>query len=61
MGTTKEEVLLLANALNLDPALIEEYTREAEHQDGVEFWMQFDTALAVVEDMELYAANRSGD
>jgi len=33
---------------------VEEYITEAEHQDGVEFWDQFDTVNDVLEDFDLY-------
>lgn len=34
-----------------------EYGQEAEHQDGYGYWMQFDNALQLREDFQLYLNN----
>ncbi len=53
MGTTREEfiakVIERANG----------YADEAEHQDGQEFWNEFDTAYEATEDFTLHMYNQS--
>ncbi len=43
----------------LDKALIE-YVDEAEHQDGEEYWDQFDTVDEAWKDFVLYLGNITG-
>jgi len=37
---------------------VREYTEEAEHQDGTGYWLQFTNAKEVLDDMEVYHANK---
>lgn len=36
-------------------SLVDEYCREAEHQDGPEYWDQFNTLNEALQDFILYA------
>lgn len=38
-----------------DPRLLKEYIEEIEWQDGLEYWRQFQTAAAFMEDLMTYA------
>lgn len=55
----KEEMINLAQLTNLDPSLVEEYIREAEHQDGTDYWENyFATGAEAFLDLDRYVANR---
>jgi hypothetical protein len=36
-----------------------EYADEAEHQDGLEYWAQFESYQAMFEDFDIYRAERA--
>ena len=41
-------------------ACVKEYVNEAEHQDGSEYWNQFDTVEEAFNDFVLYLGNVTG-
>lgn len=53
----KEELIRLAKATNLDSAILEEYIKEAEHQDGLAFWDNFTCGIEAFQDLDRYAAH----
>jgi hypothetical protein len=52
----KTRLHLLGRKHNLT-TLVEEYVEESEHQDGVEYWDQFNTVEEVWEDVLVYKNN----
>jgi hypothetical protein len=53
----KTRLHLLGRKHNLTE-VVEEYVEESEHQDGLEYWNQFDTIEQVWEDVLVYKNNR---
>lgn len=39
-------------------AIVDEYVEEAEHQEGVEYWLDFESAEELEADFQLYLENR---
>ena len=52
---TREQGLETLRGLSFaDQAKVEEYIREAEHQEGVEYWSMFATPDELIADFNLY-------
>ena len=58
MGISHEEFMVHTSE-RLDK-LVPEYMDEAEHQDGSEYWAQFDTVEEAFNDFVLYLGNITG-
>ena len=43
---------------SFSPQEIHDYVEEAEHQDGTGYWTKFITAKELLDDMEVYHANK---
>jgi len=56
LGTTRKAALLtdLRTTYGIHADMILEYINEAEHQDGITYWLQFQTAEELRTDMHLY-------
>lgn len=48
---------VLARAYGFTHALAWEYVNEAEHQEGLEYWLQFSNREELREELELYQEN----
>jgi hypothetical protein len=49
-----EYIVYLRTMFKDNLATVEEYIREAEHQDGEEYWDNFETLEELAEDFKLY-------
>lgn len=57
MGRAAEFTIAACKAFPEEEAKILEYVVEAEHQDGAEYWYQFDTLADALDDFALFVKN----